>query len=297
MPELGTCNSVVLVSTISLLLTALGLTATAGLRAYLPLIVLVLAPFLPNGCGGDLLRLSPAFRDVFGLDTAWLVAVLLAILALVEVVADKIVGVDHISDIVHTVIRPIAGGIVLAGLDSPLSEWNPWAAATVGVALALTVHATKAVVRGHVSLASFGFGNVIISIVEDAAVAGLIVLALLAPFLLLLFGAGLVVAVVLLLRLLRGLWRGIFGRGDRGEPGDGPPPHSMPGPPAGPLYAPPSRPLYGPPSQPLRAPSSRPLYGPPSGQRQPVGPRSGAGASSGRSGADAPSRLRPWRPA
>jgi len=275
MPELGTCESVLVLSTISLLLTALGLTATAGLRAYIPLLVLAVGPFIPNGCGSDLITLSPAFRDLFGVETPWFVAFLLAVLALGEFAIDKVVGADHASDVVHTVVRPIAGAIVMAGLDSPLSQWNPWAAATVGAALALSVHAAKAVVRGHVTLTTFGIGNVIVSVIEDTFVVVLTLLALAAPFLIL-FALGLLVLfAVLLIRLLRSLWRRIFGRGsnsgnNRDGPGRGQPPGPMRAPSSQPLYAPP----YAPPSQPQRQ-SVTPGrgYAPPSGPYNPS-PRS-----------------------
>ncbi len=277
MPELGTCESVLVLSTISLLLTALGLTATAGLRAYVPLLVLALGPFIPNGCGSDLITLSPAFRDLFGVDTPWFVAFLLAVLALGEFVIDKVVGADHANDVVHTVVRPVAGAIVMAGLDSPLSQWNPWAAATVGAALALTVHAAKAVVRGHVTVTTFGIGNVIVSVIEDTFVVVLTILALAAPFLILLVLGMLVLVAVLLIRFLRSLWRRIFGRGtnsgnDSGGPGVGQPPAS------GPMPAPASRPLdpppYAPPSQPQRQPVAPGRgYAPPPGPYAPS-PRS-----------------------
>ncbi len=147
MPWFETCQPLFLVTTISLLLTALGLTVVSGLRAYLPLLAMAIGPFIPNGCGHNLLTLSPPFQQLTGQQAPYLLVVALAALALAELVVDKIHGVAHLNDVLHTIVRPVAGALVMAGLDNPLSEWSPWAAAGIGAVLALVVHVGKAGVR------------------------------------------------------------------------------------------------------------------------------------------------------
>jgi hypothetical protein len=42
----------------------------------------------------------------------------LVILTLADLLADKIPGVDHVWDAIHTVLRPIAGALVAAASGS-----------------------------------------------------------------------------------------------------------------------------------------------------------------------------------
>jgi hypothetical protein len=109
------------------------------------------------------------------------VLVVAGVLFLIEAVADKIPYVDTTWDAVHTVIRPIAGGVVaalLAGHDGSLTEL---AAGTIGGATALASHLVKAGLRMGVNTSPEPASNIVISLAEDAGVAGLIVLAIFYP--------------------------------------------------------------------------------------------------------------------
>lgn len=215
MPILGTCEPVVVVGAISALLTALGLSAASGLRAYLPVLAVVVGTTIPNGCsqGGDLITLSTPFKQLIGNDTPWALVAVLAVLAGGEFVVDKVPIVDHASDLVHTVIRPVAGAVVMSGISNPVSEWNPWVAAVAGAALALTVHGAKAATRPAVTATTAGLGNPVVSLGEDLLAGVLSVLALLAPFLAILF---LVLLVLLFVRAASSTLHWAFGR--RGGP-------------------------------------------------------------------------------
>jgi hypothetical protein len=222
----------------------LGLSATSGLRAYLPLLAVGVDTLLfsPNSqCSQgqtDLVQLSKPFHDLFGgPSTPWYLVAILAVLAGGEFVVDKVPLLDHASDLVHTVIRPLAGAVVMAGISNPLSNWNPWAAAGVGAILALSVHGAKAATRPAVTATTAGIGNPVVSLIEDIAVVLLTVLSLLAPFLAVLF---FVLMALLFFRAARGTWRWLSGSNRRtatvGAAAGVPPP------PGGP-YGPPSRPL------------------------------------------------------
>jgi hypothetical protein len=163
---------------LSVLLAALGLSSASGLRAYFPLLAVAVGSDITTTSGQQVIKLSPQFK---ALGTPWIIA-LLVILVLGEFTVDKLPVIDHISDALHTVIRPISGAIVMAGTDNPLSHQNIWAAAIVGAVLALTVHTAKAASRPAVTATTAGIGNPIVSFIEDALVIILAVLAFVAPW-------------------------------------------------------------------------------------------------------------------
>jgi hypothetical protein len=104
------------------------------------------------------------------------------VLFLIEAVADKIPYVDSLWDLVHTVIRPIAGGIVAALLAGHAHDSLPTlAAAAVGGGTALVSHLIKAGVRMGVNTSPEPFSNIVVSLAEDLGVAGLVALALFHP--------------------------------------------------------------------------------------------------------------------
>jgi hypothetical protein len=104
-----------------------------------------------------------------------------ALLFLCEAVADKIPYVDTAWDSVHTVIRPVAGGVVaalLAGHDGSLPRL---AAGAVGGSTALASHLVKAGTRMAVNTSPEPFSNIAVSLAEDLGVSGIIVFALFHP--------------------------------------------------------------------------------------------------------------------
>jgi len=209
MPILGgTCESSFVLFSISLLLTALGLSVASGLRAYLPLAAVFAGEMIPNGCGGDLITLSTPFKQLTGTTSPWVLVGILAVFAVGEFIIDKVPLLDHASDVVHTVIRPLAGASVMAGINNPLSEWSPWAAAALGAILALSVHGAKAATRPAVTATTIGLGNPIVSGIEDVIAVLLTLFSLLAPFLALVF---FILLALLFLRVAGRTLRWIFG--------------------------------------------------------------------------------------
>ena len=201
-------------------LTGTGLATAAGLNAYIPLLVIgVLARWT------DLMD-TPAGWE--WLTNGWVLAVLAVLLAL-EVVADKVPGVDTVNDVVQTVVRPVAGGIAFgAGSSSQTAvvtdpqafvESGRWVPIVIGIVLALTVHGAKATMRPVLNVATVGAGAPVASTVEDATSVGLSFAAILAPLLVL---VGLIGLVVVWLRFRARRRR-------RGSPGK--PPHEVSPPP------------------------------------------------------------------
>lgn len=157
------------------LLTALGLAAAAGLNAYIPLLVVGLLD------RADLITLPAPYDGLAETPVLIVLAVLLAI----EVGVDKVPGVDSVNDVVQTVIRPAAGGLLAAGSLGVLTDLPPWVGLLAGIVAAGGVHAGKSAARPVVNVATAGVGAPVVSVVEDGTSAVASVLAVLAPVLLL----------------------------------------------------------------------------------------------------------------
>jgi len=147
------------------------------------------------------------------LQQPWLIALAL-VLALVDLVVDKIAWLDSIWDAAHTVIRPLVGATIGAlapeQMVGPMIP-EPIILALTGGGLAFSAHAAKASIRAAVNTSPEPVSNVAVSVLEDGLVAGLLVLAFTYPVVagvvtLVLFLAGLVVTVVLV-RTGRSAWR------------------------------------------------------------------------------------------
>lgn len=155
------------------ILTALGLAMPAGLNAYIPLLAVALAKHF------GWLTLRPPF-EVLG---SWWMIAIIAVLLVVEIVADKIPGVDHVNDIGQSVIRPAAGAIVAVAASGSGSTVTPWVLVLMGVLLAGGVHAAKATARPVVNATTAGVGAAGVSTVEDAGAVVMSVVAILVPIL------------------------------------------------------------------------------------------------------------------
>jgi hypothetical protein len=166
--------------------SAFGLSSSAGLNAYLPLLVVALTARYT-----DLLELNEPW-DV--MTNGWVIAVL-TILLLIEMTVDKIPAVDTVNDVIQTVGRPLAGAIVFAASSGTVGELHPVLAFIAGLILAGGVHAAKSVTRPAVTATTAGMGNWFVSLVEDLIALITSILSILLPMLM---AALIVIAVVLL---------------------------------------------------------------------------------------------------
>ena len=154
--------------------SAFGLSASAGLNAYIPLLVVALIARFTN-----LLQLNKPW-DV--LTNSWIIG-LLIVLSLIEFFADKIPAVNHVNDIIQTFIRPAAGAIIFAASAQVISGMHPVLSLAAGLLISGSVHAVKAVaVRPAVTATTAGAGNVPVSILEDVLAAVVSVLSVVVPF-------------------------------------------------------------------------------------------------------------------
>lgn len=168
---------------------AIALAASAGLRAWLPLL-------LAGGLSRlELLQLGPTF----GFLSSNRALAVLALATVLEIAADKIPAVDHALDGLSTVLRPAAGTLlaasVLGNVSDPLTAWVLGAA--VGAPAALVPHAAKSGLRLASTVFTAGLANPVVSVLEDLGTLLIFALAVLVPLAVV---ALLLLAAALLLR-------------------------------------------------------------------------------------------------
>jgi hypothetical protein len=141
------------------------------LNAWLPLFITGLAHRF------ELVKLTSPF-DLLG--NTW-VLVVLGVLLTIEVFADKIPAVDSINDVIHTFIRPAAGGVLFAAQTGAIAGMDPVFAFILGAVSAGGVHAVKAAGRPLVTATTGGIGNPLVSLIEDIIAGVSTILALIVP--------------------------------------------------------------------------------------------------------------------
>jgi hypothetical protein len=173
--------------------SAFGLSASAGLNAYIPLFTIaVIAHFT------DWFKLNPPY-DALG--SSWII-IFLGVLIIIEFLADKIPAFNHINDLFQTFVRPVAGAIVFAASAKILTGVSPVLSLVCGLFVAGGVHLAKSVVvRPAVTATTGGVGNIPVSITEDVVATVTSILALVVPVMV----ACLFVVIVAL--ILWWLWR------------------------------------------------------------------------------------------
>jgi uncharacterized membrane protein len=178
--------------------TPFGLAFASGINAYLPLLSFALAARWLH-----LYNVHPPFAFITS-DWCLIVLVMLTVL---DVVADKIPVLDHVWDTTQTVIRPLMGALVAAAASPnwpgtiQLSLSGHYAFATVlaaisaaplggirwflvmvlGGLLAAMSHAVKATTRLISTLTTAGLFNPVLSFLEDGFVLLVILLSLFVP--------------------------------------------------------------------------------------------------------------------
>ena len=148
-----------------LLGVALGLATLAGINLYLTVFATGLAIHF------HWITLAPAYQSLEILGHPVVITVA-GILYFIEFFADKIPWIDSAWDAVHTVIRPIGGALLAIQVLG-----HPSPAFTVIVALlaggtSLISHTVKSATRLASNTSPEPFSNIVLSLLEDAAVFG-----------------------------------------------------------------------------------------------------------------------------
>jgi len=175
----------------------MGLSAAAGLNAYIPfLVVALIARFT------DYITLPVGYEWI---ESTWAIGIVAALL-LAEVILDKIPAVDTINDTIQTFIRPSMGGLIFAATTAAAqldnSTWmkeNPWVSVVLGVLISGLVHTGKMAARPAINVGTLGAGAPVVSTLEDISSLSLSLIALIAPVLVIL-------ALALLAWLLIWMW-------------------------------------------------------------------------------------------
>lgn len=155
--------------------SAFGLSASAGLNAYIPLLVVALL-----GKYTDLIHLEEPWTGL----TSWWIIGLLLVLSLIEFFADKIPAVNHINDALQSLVRPAAGAIAFASTSGAVKDVNLILALALGVLVAGGVNGVKVLaVRPAVTATTAGVANVPVSMAEDALSTVVSVLSVIVPVL------------------------------------------------------------------------------------------------------------------
>ncbi len=169
--------------------SAFGLSASAGLNAYIPLLMIGVVDHYT-----DWMTLRSPW-DL--LSNPW-VLIVLGILVIIEMLADKVPAVNHLNDLIQTFVRPAAGAVAFAASANVVTDIHPVLALICGLLVAGSVHVVKAAaVRPAVTATTGGAGNVPVSIAEDVISTVTSFLAIVLPIL---------IAVILALSLALFLW-------------------------------------------------------------------------------------------
>ena len=153
--------------------SAFGLSTSAGLNAYIPMLMVSIL-----GRVGWL-----DLGEPFNIMESWWVIGLLSVLLVIEIFVDKIPAVDSVNDMIQTLVRPAAGALMFASQANIITDVNPLIAVILGIMLAGGVHATKSTVRPVVTTASVGTGNWAVSIVEDVIAFFVSIMSIIVPVL------------------------------------------------------------------------------------------------------------------
>lgn len=161
------------------LFSAFGLSASAGLNAYIPLLVVALLGRFTN-----LIKLQQPWDAL----TSWWIIGILVVLSLIEFLADSTPAINHVNDIIQTFIRPTAGAIVFAASANILTDVSPILSLASGLLIAGSIHAVKStVIRPTVTATTAGIGNLPFSMLEDATSTIVSILSILVPILVVVF--------------------------------------------------------------------------------------------------------------
>lgn len=186
-------------------LTGMGLSAAAGLNAYIPFLIVAL-----------LARFTDVITLPFGMEwmESWWAIGIGAVLLVTEITLDKVPAVDSLNDAVQTVIRPGMGGLMGAATagastldESTWMQEHAWVGVVLGIVVAGLVHTGKAASRPVINAGTAGFGAPVASTAEDGAAVGIALVAIFVPLLVILVLVVLAAALVWVLSAWRRLRR------------------------------------------------------------------------------------------
>ncbi len=153
-----------------------GLALASGVNTYLPLFLLALFARY-----SQVVHLSPRFQFLVS-DEA---IVILGLLAACELLAQKFPVFDNVWDMLHTLLRPLAGALAAGATLNTDRAFEVIVAMLMGGTLAAAAHSAKSSVRLMSTSKTLGTANLMLSLGEDAAVVTGTLLSVYAPWIML----------------------------------------------------------------------------------------------------------------
>ena len=186
---------------------ALGLSTAAGLNAYIPILAV-----------GTLGR----YTDLVTLPAPWdrledpVVLGVVAAIAILDFVGDKIPVIDHVLHAIGVVVAPVVGGLLALG-TADVVDMDPGFVVLLGVAAALATHLGRSAARPVSTATTGGAANPLISLGEDGASGVLSVTAIVAPFVAFVLAIGVLVVVAIVWKRWRSVGMRLQGRDPAGR--------------------------------------------------------------------------------
>ncbi len=178
------------VETISAVALGIGLSASAGFRVFIPLLVAGIASHF------GILSLGESF--------AWMgsipALICFGVASVAEVLAYYVPFVDNLLDSIATPLSVGAGTLLMTSVFPADNEWMKWVMGfVVGGGAAATIQSGSAITRLMSTKFTAGAGNPVVSTTEGVAATGFSIMSLITPILVALL---LVVFIVVILRLV-----------------------------------------------------------------------------------------------
>lgn len=176
--------------TISAVALGIGLSASAGFRVFIPLLVAGLASHF------GVLPLGESF--------AWMgsipALITFGVASVTEVLAYYIPFVDNLLDSIAMPLSVGAGTLLMTSVFPAENEWMKWVMGfVVGGGAAATIQSGSALTRLMSSQFTAGVGNPVVSTTEGVAATGFSIMSLIAPIIVAIL---LVIFIVVILRLV-----------------------------------------------------------------------------------------------
>lgn len=176
--------------TVSAIALGIGLSASAGFRVFIPLLIAGIASHfgvLPLGESFEWMGSTPAL-------------ICFGVAAVLEVLAYYIPFIDNLIDTIATPLSIVAGTLLMTSVFPAENEWMKWILGfIVGGGAAATIQSGSTITRLFSSKFTAGAGNPVVSTTEGVAATGFSILSLIIPIIVAIL---IVILIVFILRIL-----------------------------------------------------------------------------------------------
>jgi glucan phosphoethanolaminetransferase (alkaline phosphatase superfamily) len=176
--------------TVSAIALGIGLSASAGFRVFIPLLIAGIASHF------GVLPLGESFEWM----GSTLALICFGAAAVLEVLAYYIPFIDNLIDTIATPLSIVAGTLLMTSVFPAENEWMKWILGfIVGGGAAATIQSGSTITRLFSSKFTAGAGNPVVSTTEGVAATGFSILSLIIPIIVAIL---IVILIVFILRIL-----------------------------------------------------------------------------------------------